>query len=117
MFANSSCTCFTNGQCRQMNTASIPLGPATPWRETAFPVTTSRSSKSGAAVPSSFMEDGVRAMGYSFFHYEQPNQTRRMFCCGHGDGCPCGAAATGVGYGDEPAREQSNGRTRRTAHL
>ena len=75
------------------------------------------ASKSGAWVPSSFMDEGVRAMGYSFFHYEQPNQTRRMFCCGHGDRCPSGPAGAGVGYGDESAREQSNGGHRRAAHV
>src|SRR5688500_2020088 len=100
-----------------MNIASMPFGPATSAREICFPVTTSRSWKSGAWLPSSFMDEGVRAMGYSFFHYEQPNQTRRMFDCGRGHRCSHGAAAASVGYGDEPARKQSNGRCRRTTNL
>ena len=75
------------------------------------------TAKSGAWVPSSFMDEGVRAMGYSFFHYEQPNQTRRMFDCGRGDRCAFRPAAAGVGYRHEPAREQSDGGNRRTANF
>src|SRR5687767_15438831 len=100
-----------------MNMTSIPLEAATSLRDTVFPETTSRSAKSGAWLPSSFMDEGVRAMGYSFFHYEQPNQTRRMFDCGHGHRCPSGSAGARVGYGDEPAREQSNSRPRRAANV
>src|SRR5687767_1941919 len=100
-----------------MNMTSIPLEAATSLRDTVFPETTSRSAKSGAWEPSSFMDEGVRAMGYSFFHYEQPNQTRRMFDCGRGHWCSYGPAAASGGYGDEPARKQSNGRGRRTTNL
>ena len=47
------------------------------------------------------------------------NRIKLVACshCGHGDRCPSGAAAAGVGYRHEPAREQSNSGTRRTAHL
>src|SRR5690242_15293818 len=100
-----------------MNIASMPFGPATSRRVTRAPVTTSLSWKSGARVPSSFMDEGVRAMGYSFFHYEQPNQTRRMLHCGCGYRCALRTAGAGVGYGHEPAREQPDRGDRRTTNF
>src|SRR4051812_23553952 len=62
MFASSPCTCFTNGQCRQMNITSVPFGPAASARETVFPVTTSRNAKSGAALPRATIDEGVLLM-------------------------------------------------------
>ena len=56
-------------------------------------------------------------MGYSFFHYEQPNQTRRMFYCGCGYWCALRTAGAGVGYRHEPSREQPDGGDRRTTNL
>ena len=56
-------------------------------------------------------------MGYSFFHYEQPNQTRRMFYCGRGYRCAFRTAGAGVGYRHEPSREQPDGGDRRATNF
>src|SRR6185437_16583349 len=81
MRASSASTCFTYGQCTQMNMTSRPFLAASSL-PMAFPVTTSGNSNAGATVPNSTMADcvlDIKILPTCLVHHIYPGDTGSFF--------------------------------------